>query len=378
LAEEHVPPESADVIEARRERMLPGIAKSIRTAREGQERRARLRKFGALSLAAIVVLAFGFSIQAYRGGPTEASRNTASAGGVAVVRGITGTLVVTHGGRARVVSPIERPHLTPGDELRTASDGSAEIQTERSAIHLQPATQVSMFSPTRAEERIRLSSGQIDLKVSRQSHAPRSVVVETPNADVVVRGTTFSVSVDPAHGSPITKVSVTEGSVWVLHAGKRDLVSSGEAWSSDVRARAAAAIAAPVAADASATKAAVEAPGPTAVRTSVAKRASRTSTKEAAPASTPSGTLGEENRMFQLAVDARNRGEDRRALELFGALLNRYPGGRLAEEARIERMRALRRLGDSLRAASEARRYLSDFTSGFAREEARSVALGDK
>lgn len=82
--------------------------------------------------------------------------------------------------------------------------------------------------------------------------------------------------------------------------------------------------------------------------------------------------------MFQAAIDARNRGDDRRAIELFGSLLGRFPKGQLAEVARVERMRALRRVGDATRASAEARRYLSEYGGGFAREEAREAVLGGK
>jgi outer membrane protein assembly factor BamD (BamD/ComL family) len=80
--------------------------------------------------------------------------------------------------------------------------------------------------------------------------------------------------------------------------------------------------------------------------------------------------------MFLAALEARNRGDDRIAVELFGSMLGKYPSGKLAEEARIERMRALTRSGDEAKAAAEARRYLARHASGFARDEARSTALG--
>ena len=60
---------------------------------------------------------------------------------------------------------------------------------------------------------------------------------------------------------------------------------------------------------------------------------------------------------------------------LFGALLSRYPNGRLAEEARVERMRGLRRTGNVNGAASEARRYLAEHPHGYAQDEARGDAL---
>jgi outer membrane protein assembly factor BamD (BamD/ComL family) len=82
--------------------------------------------------------------------------------------------------------------------------------------------------------------------------------------------------------------------------------------------------------------------------------------------------------MYQAALDARNRGDDRKALDLFRALTARYPRGHFSELAQVERMRALKRLGDNASAAAEARRYLSEHGREFAREEVRGIALGEK
>jgi outer membrane protein assembly factor BamD (BamD/ComL family) len=86
-------------------------------------------------------------------------------------------------------------------------------------------------------------------------------------------------------------------------------------------------------------------------------------------------TLAEQNLLFRRAVDARNEGEDERAVKHFDALLGKYPKSALAQEARVERFRALKRLGRNREAAREARRYLMDHTNGFAKDEARGLAL---
>ena len=83
-------------------------------------------------------------------------------------------------------------------------------------------------------------------------------------------------------------------------------------------------------------------------------------------------TLAEQSRMFQEAIDARNRGDDARAADLFGRLLPRYPS---YEEAEVQLFRAQKRLGRMTAAAAEARRYLALHPQGFARDEARGLAL---
>ncbi|MGC4088882.1 MAG: FecR family protein [Polyangiaceae bacterium] len=374
LADERVPPEEPEVLAARRERLVPNVARNIREASLQREQRTRrLRWIGAVSAAASVTLAVGFGyLVLHHKAPVAAK---ASSDHVAALREVSGTLVVTHGGRARVVAVSDMPELLGGDELRTAADGHALLQTERSAIRVEPATQLSMLAKNPLEERIRLSVGRVNLKVSKQPQSPRSVVVETPNAEVVVHGTMFSVTVGSEQDVQVTHVRVTEGSVWVLHDGSRELVSVGNEWSSNgsavrsVAAPAASAVAqdAPVARPVSASPAVASTP---------ARALSVPATP--APARAASTTLGEENRMFQAAVDARNHGEEARALELFAALLARYPNGRLAEEARVERMRGLRRTGNTGAAASEARRYLAEHPHGYAQDEARGDALGGK
>ena len=82
--------------------------------------------------------------------------------------------------------------------------------------------------------------------------------------------------------------------------------------------------------------------------------------------------MAEESRLFQDAIDSRNRGDDARAVELFSHLVARYPS---YEEAEVQLFRAEKRLGHMASAAAEARRYLAQHPQGFAHEEARSLAL---
>jgi hypothetical protein len=58
-----------------------------------------------------------------------------------------------------------------------------------------------------------------------------------------------------------------------------------------------------------------------------------------------------------------------------GQLLMRHPASLLAGEARVERMRAFARAGRTDAASREARRYLAQFPSGFARDEAKQLVL---
>jgi hypothetical protein len=74
-------------------------------------------------------------------------------------------------------------------------------------------------------------------------------------------------------------------------------------------------------------------------------------------------------------MQARRESDDGRALALFEQLLSDSPDTPLAQEARVERFRTLKRMGQHDVAGREARRYLADFPGGFATKEARALAL---
>src|SRR5262249_4459 len=84
-------------------------------------------------------------------------------------------------------------------------------------------------------------------------------------------------------------------------------------------------------------------------------------------------TLAEQNRLLQQGLDARRRGDDTRALESFDKLLSRYPRSPLVQEARVEKFRALEHRGDHPRAGREGQRYLADYPTGFATNEAKAL-----
>ncbi|HEY1536371.1 MAG TPA: hypothetical protein VGF76_20265, partial [Polyangiaceae bacterium] len=86
-------------------------------------------------------------------------------------------------------------------------------------------------------------------------------------------------------------------------------------------------------------------------------------------------TLAEENRLYAQALTHAGAGELSPALTDLATLIERYPGSPLAQNARVERFRLLQQSGNGSAAAQEARRYLSEYPNGFARSEARRLAL---
>ena len=82
--------------------------------------------------------------------------------------------------------------------------------------------------------------------------------------------------------------------------------------------------------------------------------------------------LAGQNDLFIEGTQAWHRGDGQAALGAFDQLLARYPGGQLAENASVQRMRVLRSIAPE-RAASSARDYLGRYPSGYARAEAEAV-----
>lgn len=339
------PPESSD----RRHRVVPALAAAIARAAERRRHERNMRRaLGVFAAAAAAALAFGVAHFSHRAAVATT--------GVGDVRSLSGVVSLVHDAHAEVV---EHANLQTGDALSMAPSSRAEVRLSNLVVaDLEESSELAVMPPKGSTHRLRLDRGRIEAKVDDRPSAVPKLVVETPDVEVVVTGTIFSVDVttsEPTRAA-VTRVAVDKGRVVVRRDGK-DIaaVTAGEHWSSDSAEEVAAA------------------PPP--------EPEGRPSPREGprAPASTTDssaglGTLASENRLFRAAVDARNRGDDRGAIAKFTELLAKYPKSLLAGEARAERLRALVRTGDKAEAAREARRYLADFPNGFAAEEARHVA----
>jgi hypothetical protein len=360
LAQESLPSSPEDSAPARRDRLVRAMKDAVDRSAEANEKSRRLRLAGA-----VVAAAAAFALLGGMWWKEHARAVTSIAG----LDRVSGTVVLTQDGKGRVVSGGERA-LHDGDALQTATGAHAHFQTSKSSVNVSESTELRLSRPSAAEERISLRRGRVDVSVEKAIETKRAVVVETPDAEVVVRGTIFDVRVDPLQNSTNTRVHVTRGSVWVLAQGVQvALLSAGQSWSSASGVESAARPTAdvPTATPAPVTTEAplADAPAPAPVKAGTARD----------PAARKSGTLAEENRLFSAGVEARNRGDAQRAAELFGELLSTYPQTTLREVAQVERFRALSRAGQSARAASEARHYLAEHPDGAAKTEARDLAL---
>jgi len=362
-----VPLEAPEHVAQRREIVVDALARSIRGNAEARRNRARRRWIAGLALAAAIPLAFGLSALSahYRGQSLDRENQT-------TVSQLQGAVVVIESGESRVLEGGSHLALHALGEIETAPDAQAEIRSAKSVVHLSAATKLTVPQTTSTEERFRLALGHVDVSVDKNSRLARSVVVETPNAEVVVHGTVFAVGVAQGAQHTVTDVSVSRGSVWVIVGGAQVAVlGPGQHWSSEAGLSPDPVILQPRAS---------APPAPLAVASSLVKpeapagvpHAIRGGRHEALTPEAKASVLAEENRQFQEALDARNRGDDAHAAELFSRLVSHYPG---YEEAEVELFRTQKRLGQSAAAAAEARRYLALHPQGFAREEARLLAL---
>jgi FecR protein len=349
-----IPVDTPERAQQRQAQVVDALSRSIRESTERKLRLSRARWVLGLGLAASVAL--GVGVAALRRHSAELNQTSA------VVAELQGAVVVTEWGQSRVLSHGSSLPLNAISEVETAPDAQAEIHSQKSVVHVGSATKLTVPQATPVEERYRLALGHVDVSVDKNSKITRSVVVETPNAEVVVHGTVFAVGVSSRAQHTVTEVSVTRGSVWVLANGVQvALLGPGQHWSSENQP--ASAPPAPLGASVSGSK-------PELVPASeVLVHAPR---REQTPAEAKASTLAEQGHMFQDAIDARNRGDDAHAVELFTRLVARYPS---YEEAEVQLFRAQNRLGQTAAAAAGARRYLAEHPQGFAREEARTLAL---
>lgn len=316
--------------------------------------RRRNRWMGALAAAAAVALVAGGAVHEIRhrspqlaGAP--AAQAPAAAAGNALVVGyaVAGAASVVSSGSTAPLS--ERRTLPAGSRVVTPTGGRVMLAFATGTdVALGEAADMTIAGEG-ATQALRLDHGSLDLHVAKLA-ADQRFLVETPDAEVEVRGTAFKVSLvspDAACGAGTpTRVSVTEGVVVVRHSGVESRVEAGQQWPSGCA------------------QAAVAARGPS-------PSAGTRGPGSAAPAS----SLGEQNDMFADAMAAKRRGDSGEALADFDRFLARYPSSPLAESAMVERMRLLRGV-DPGRAPAAARQYVGRYPNGFARAEAEAILAG--
>ena len=305
---------------------------------------------GRLQAAASVALAaFGGYRFAARGSPVAVAPTALAPVAQIVAHPVGGgSSVVVSGAQA----PLDEGRLLgAGSRVVTPANGRAMLSfSTGSTVLLREGTDMTVATEGAAQV-LRLDAGSVELHVAKLTSTQR-FLVDTPDSEVEVRGTRFSVSVvppDPACGAGVrTRVAVSEGVVVVRHAGVEDRVALGEAWPA----------------------------GCTRIGPSTAMAGVRSASNTPTPAALPAGsTLADQNDLFAAAAAANRRGDTRAALAALDRFLATYPASPLVESALVERMRLLQSTSRG-RSSAAAKEYLARYPNGFAHAEAEAIVAG--
>jgi ferric-dicitrate binding protein FerR (iron transport regulator) len=368
-----VPVEDATHAATRRERVIERVAGLVHEMPAKLERRRRLARMATLASAAALVLVAGFAVTRPRSRAQLFSEPSAKSSAVLALQG---SVQVIRPPTEMAAPPLERVSVGSDDEVVTAAEGRARAWlASGTEVDIDPQSRVRLVgdragSSSKARtveggnEAVVLGAGRVTLRVPKLG-PQRTFAVQTPEATVVVHGTAFSVERRATpDDAPRTTVDVTEGSVAVRRDGTEILLHAGDRWSSG---------------SAVAREREVEPKVEPATKPNPPTKRTVIGTAKGAELSEKSSSLAAENRLLQAAMAARQQGDARRAVQLASELLTRFPASPLAEEALVERMRALFSAGGAPAAAAEARSYLNDYPQGFARQEAaRILASGSR
>lgn len=355
--------------EARRhERMTLSVNRLVRGLRPPPplwRERPAVRALGAFAAtAACLALAFA----AYRF--VRASRNTPTQE-VAQVISVRGESTLWRFGSSESVL-VAGQRVDPAVELRSSARAQAELVLTgagRARVEVSEETRVRLNqrligSDGINEDWLDLEQGLIALQVEKLPPG-LGLSVQTPDARVTVHGTRFSVRVTPrVPAGTLTFVAVTEGRVEVESRNRVVFLGPGEQWSSQT--------AGPESENMPVVPQPPEAPAGV-VQSGVVPAANHPISTAAARAN--ESTLADENRIYAHALARARAGDLQPALADLATLIRTYPRSPLAQHARVDRFRFLQQSGSRSAAAAEARRYLSEYPSGFARAEARRLAV---
>jgi TolA-binding protein len=232
---------------------------------------------------------------------------------------------------AAPVGSVPATRAAPLDPLAATVTGSSDAR----------------WTQARAEqvERVRLDEGTLAVRV-RPQRAGERFLVELPDGEIEVRGTTFQVTV---RGGATARVHVDEGKVELRLNGQvaRDMTSS-DTW-------AASSVASPAPP--------LRLPAPTMGSSSVAA-------SSVARTATAGGLPSEETTRYSDAVQALREGKFGDAAEAFHAFASANPSASQAEDASFLEAVALARAGRVDAAGLAAMHHLESFPASFHRKDA--------
>lgn len=320
--------EASNAVASRREEMAQAIRLALVETKLRETRRRRVAIAVGVGLAAGTLLMLG--------------RMRAREEVQLVMTNVHGTLL------ANQVPVGEVTHLQEGMPLESTTETVLSYETG-TTVHLEPKTQLMVLSQGK-NSHFSLAQGTLTAQVTKLKVGER-FVVQTPDSNVEVRGTKFTVRIvnpEPRCGDAVTRVDVTEGVVRVERHGVRTDVHAGESWP-------------------------VCAPTPTVIASaerstepSAAKPVAMPPPRHEAIDAIPRSTLALQNDLFADALLRKRSGDTSGALQALDTLTREYPRGPLTESAYAEKFRISGK-------AEAARTYLKRYPRGFAKSEAEAL-----
>jgi hypothetical protein len=344
--------EDAGVADARGRYISERLAQTIREA-PGRHRAAQRQKAMAWGGVAISALGLGLVVAGQlRRAPVASSTPAAQGAGVqllaqrdtvkGIIQELAGQVDIVNA-QGRTTAAVRASALEPSDEVVTRANGrgsmvlpgGARVElSESSRLRLQAAA----LPAAPQESRLSLLEGKVNVHVPHLDRGSTFTVV-TPQAEVIVHGTAFSVEVLKPDGEPAeTCVVVSEGVVTARSVDREALLSPGMHWSSRANgSRCATDRMSPEVPSAAARRAESKPPDePSVAPQTLGASGARHKTKSSALVN----SLAAQNRLFEAAMVARKEGDERQAIERFDELLRKYPDSALASEANEQRRRA--------------------------------------
>jgi FecR protein len=307
--------------ESLRARLLPVLRERVQQVPLRSARRRARREHTLWAFAAAAVLVAGVGVSAWL---REDARSL-------VLHPQSNAVEWLDHGRHRTVTASES--IAASGQLDTR-ENAALTTAEGVRVELSALTRVGLDELNASSGwRLRLHRGQVACEVPKLT-GKKSFSVVTPDAEVIVHGTRFTVATD---GS--TCVRVSEGRVEVRSNGAQTFLTSGQQWGCVEASKPGVVDASPVESislgPTSPPSVATAATAPRLERRGMSARAEADKSAQVQSVTSVGGsTLALESELVARALSAERRGEVNTARELYLQFLERYPQSPMAPEAR--------------------------------------------
>lgn len=205
------------------ERQLSRVRQLVVTLPEIRRRARRQRTiaaFVATSAAALLLLALVRQ---------RVSLRSVTPPDVVALRVLEGTATQGGGAEGRTLGQGATVWTGPAERLETAAGSRVQLET-RGGLRVTAGPATRLLMDLRASTRspwVQLLGGSVRCEVPKLGEG-NHFVVYTPDANVVVHGTAFSVEIRDAGATPLTCVHVDAGVVGVLRADREDRLTQGQ------------------------------------------------------------------------------------------------------------------------------------------------------